>query len=460
MLRHHLRLARFSLLLADGIAAVALFAVVSMLRLGPGWQAAWIVAGAPWLAWAIGYGLLWICCEWLLSLDQLRARWTLRGEAMAIVRAALLAAVAVFSILFLVHAPEVSRLFLLVLFASQVLLSLTERGLLRLGLRHRQGVAVRNLLVLGTSARSVTVAQRLVLNPSLGYGLVGHLGEPTAACPSVLGALADIERILHSTVVDEVLAVLDPDEEPYLAPIGSLCAQEGKRLRVVLSSGWVPVAGGRVETFHGDQVLTVANGPDRVLGLLLKRMLDIGLSSFALLVLAPIAAAVTVAVKLEDGGPVFFRQARSGLHGRAFTVVKFRTMVPDAEGRLAALADRNEISGHAFKVADDPRVTRVGHVLRRTSLDEMPQFWNVLRGDMSIVGPRPPLPGEVAGYDLWHRRRLSMKPGITGLWQVSARLEAEFDRWVELDLIYIDRWSLWLDFKIMVRTVPAMLSGR
>jgi lipopolysaccharide/colanic/teichoic acid biosynthesis glycosyltransferase len=135
-------------------------------------------------------------------------------------------------------------------------------------------------------------------------------------------------------------------------------------------------------------------------------------------------------------------------------------MVRDAEERLADLEELNEIEGHAFKLADDPRVTRTGRFLRRTSLDELPQFWNVLRGQMSVVGPRPPLPDEVAGYDLWHRRRLSMKPGITGLWQVSARLEAEFDRWVELDLVYIDRWSLWLDLKIMVRTVPAMLSGR
>ncbi len=141
-------------------------------------------------------------------------------------------------------------------------------------------------------------------------------------------------------------------------------------------------------------------------------------------------------------------------------MLKFRTMVPDAEDRLRRAAEHNEISGHAFKIAVDPRVTRVGRFLRRTSLDELPQFWNVLRGQMSLVGPRPPLPAEVAGYDLWHRRRLSMKPGITGLWQVSARLDEEFDRWVELDLTYIDRWSLWLDLKIMVRTVPAMLSGR
>jgi lipopolysaccharide/colanic/teichoic acid biosynthesis glycosyltransferase len=135
-------------------------------------------------------------------------------------------------------------------------------------------------------------------------------------------------------------------------------------------------------------------------------------------------------------------------------------MGPDAEQRRAALAEQNEIAGPAFKLSDDPRVTRIGRWLRRTSLDELPQLWNVLRGEMSLVGPRPPLPDEVAGYDLWHRRRLSMKPGITGLWQVRSRREPDFDRWVAADLEYIDRWSLWLDLKILVRTIPAALEGR
>jgi lipopolysaccharide/colanic/teichoic acid biosynthesis glycosyltransferase len=135
-------------------------------------------------------------------------------------------------------------------------------------------------------------------------------------------------------------------------------------------------------------------------------------------------------------------------------------MLPDAEDRLDELQEHNEIRGPAFKVTDDPRLTRTGRVLRATSLDELPQIWNVLRGEMSLVGPRPPLPDEVEAYDLWHRRRLSMKPGITGLWQVQGRREEDFDRWVELDLTYIDRWSIWLDFKIMARTIPAMFQGR
>jgi lipopolysaccharide/colanic/teichoic acid biosynthesis glycosyltransferase len=207
-------------------------------------------------------------------------------------------------------------------------------------------------------------------------------------------------------------------------------------------------------------MLSLVYGPDRILSLVTKRLLDLGLSALALVLLSPVLTAVALVVLVVDGRPILFRQERVGLHGRSFRVLKFRTMVPDAEDRLDDLLEQNEIQGHAFKLSRDPRLSRSGSWLRRTSIDELPQLWNVLKGEMSLVGPRPPLPREVADYDVWHRRRLSMKPGITGLWQVSARDEEEFDRWVEMDLDYIDRWSLWLDLKILLRTIPAMLQGR
>jgi lipopolysaccharide/colanic/teichoic acid biosynthesis glycosyltransferase len=177
-----------------------------------------------------------------------------------------------------------------------------------------------------------------------------------------------------------------------------------------------------------------------------------------MIVLSPLLIGAAIAVRLTDGSPILFGQERVGLHGRPFTMLKFRSMVVDAESKLEELMHLNERSGAAFKMEDDPRITRVGKFLRRTSIDELPQLWNVLTGSMSLVGPRPPLPREVAEYDIWHRRRLSMKPGITGLWQIEARHEPDFDRWVEHDLLYIDGWSIWLDLKIMIRTIPAMLS--
>lgn len=189
-----------------------------------------------------------------------------------------------------------------------------------------------------------------------------------------------------------------------------------------------------------------------------KRALDIGGSAIGLVALLPILAVVAVAIRAADGGPVFFRQPRAGLGGRPFTIWKFRTMERDAEHRRSDLRAANEVSGGAsFKMSDDPRVTRIGSFLRATSIDELPQLWNVLRGEMSLVGPRPHPFDDLEGYKRWQFRRLSVKPGLTGLWQVEARDEPDFDRWIEKDLTYIDGWSLWLDLQIIVRTIPAVL---
>ena len=175
---------------------------------------------------------------------------------------------------------------------------------------------------------------------------------------------------------------------------------------------------------------------------------------------SPLPLVTAVRLRLRDGSPGICRQTRVGLHGRPFTILKFRTMAPDAEDRLHEVAHLNEREGAAFKATNDPRMSPIGRRLRQTSIDELPQLWNVLKGEMSLVGPRPPLPQEVVEYDIWHRRRLSMKPGITGLWQVESRHEASFDRWVELDLSYIDRWTLWLDLSILLRTMPNVMMAR
>jgi exopolysaccharide biosynthesis polyprenyl glycosylphosphotransferase len=439
-----------------------LFLAVSVVRLGPDWASAWTTAGAPWWGWAAGYGGLWMAAEWSQELDQIRSRWTFRGEVTDILRAALILAVAVFSLLFLVRVPDVSRLFLAVLFVSQVVFSVANRRLLRslLALARDRDIGTRTAIVLGTGPAATALAGRLVRHPALGYRVLGHLGVPSEECPTVLGSLDAVEAVIHSAVVDEVVAALGPEELQYVEPVVALCQDEGKRLRLVLQPGLAPLTGGRLETMGDLEVLTISNGPDRLLGLGTKRVVDIVLAAGALVLLAPVLGVAAAAVWLGDRDGILFSQVRVGRHGRTFRMFKFRTMIPDAEAQLGDLAAANEINGPAFKLKEDPRVTRVGRILRRTSIDELPQFWNVLRGEMSIVGPRPPILQEVAGYDLWHRRRLSMKPGITGLWQVSARLEAEFDRWVELDLRYIDKWSLWLDLKIMVRTFPAMVSGR
>jgi exopolysaccharide biosynthesis polyprenyl glycosylphosphotransferase len=245
-----------------------------------------------------------------------------------------------------------------------------------------------------------------------------------------------------------------------ISEVARLCEEEGRIVRVPVAVLERTLGSGRIEEIDGLPILSLISGPDRVLGLAAKRGLDIVGSAGMLLFLAPLFGLLAVIVKLDSGGSVFFAQERVGLQGRPFRVVKFRSMSPDAEERLEDLRELNTIHGHAFKLERDPRVTRVGRFLRRSSLDELPQLWNVLRGDMSLVGPRPPLRYEVDKYDIWHRRRLSMKPGMTGLWQIGGRRDPEFDRWVEKDLEYIDKWSFWLDLKIIARTVPAVITGQ
>jgi lipopolysaccharide/colanic/teichoic acid biosynthesis glycosyltransferase len=226
------------------------------------------------------------------------------------------------------------------------------------------------------------------------------------------------------------------------------------------SSGWISDAHAGTAVIPGSPApAIVADRPRTTPAQATKRGLDIVGASLGLVVLVPLFLLVALWIVLVDGSPVLFRQWRAGSHGRPFRVVKFRTMVPDAEDQLPLVEGLNEIRGPGFKITVDPRVTRTGRALRRMSIDELPQLWNVLKGEMSLVGPRPALPREVAEYAPWHHRRLETRPGITGLWQVSARSECDFDRWVEVDLAYLDNWSLLLDLKILLRTIPVVLAG-
>lgn len=468
MLRRHVTALRLAMMAADGVSALALFVVVSMLRFGHDWASPWFQAGLdPWLG-AAAYAAIWMGTLWLTDMYRLRARWTYRRELIDVVRAALLVALAAFSALFVLHLGDVSRLFLLGLFGAQVLVTVLARIAIRTVLRvaRARGYSARFILIVGTGASARAFAARIERRRDLGLRIVGHLAEGADAPAQVgpnptLGQLADIQAVLHSRVVDEVGICLSQASITRVEPIARLCEEEGKIVRIPVDEvGGLTIPGGRLEDFDGLEVLSLVYGPDRIVALVVKRLVDVVGAALGMVVLSPLILLSGALILLGEGMPLLFRQVRVGLHGRTFRMIKFRTMVPDAEARLDELEELNEVKGQAFKLSHDPRVSRVGRFLRRTSLDELPQLWNVLTGSMSLVGPRPPLPREVEHYDLWHRRRLSMKPGMTGLWQVSARRELDFDRWVALDLDYIDRWSLWLDFKILLRTVPALLSGR
>ena len=466
MIRRNAAGFRALLMGADALLAVILLVSLSAWRFGNDWAIWWrqIVPIPEGLL--VIYAAGWVIALTMNGLYRPRARWSIRREAVDVVRATIVLALVTLSVLFVFKMPDVSRLFLLVLFPTQAIATVAGRVVLRLGMERlrRQGKNLRYVLVLGTGPRGQNFAAKLEEHRELGLRVNGFLDDSAAfdlpAGWTYLGKLDRLEEILHSQVVDEVAICLPFSQWGLIDAITHLCEEEGKIVRIPMDVLDRAISVGRVEDLDGTPVFSLVSGPDRTLALATKRLLDVFVSAIGLVVLSPVLLAISVAIALDGGAPVLFRQDRIGLHGRTFRVVKFRTMTRDAEARQAGLESQNEIQGRAFKMTNDPRVTRVGRFLRRTSLDELPQLLNVFRGEMSLVGPRPPLPREVDGYDLWHRRRLSMKPGITGLWQVRARREPEFDRWVAADLEYIDRWSLWLDVKILARTIPAALEGR
>lgn len=324
-----------------------------------------------------------------------------------------------------------------------------------------RGRLSRQMLIIGAGPEAEDFANEVERHGELGLVVIGHLRGPSDVEPAVsrpiLGNLDDIGEVLHANVIDEVGMSLARPDWPLMEPATRICEEEGKIVRVSVAPLGGMLAGGHYEELGRLPIVTFLYGPDRAIGMALKRAFDIVASALLLVLLSPLMLLIALYIRLLDGPPVLFRQVRVGLHGRPFTCLKFRTMVPDAEARMPELAHLNEVAGPAFKIASDPRVTRTGRGLRRSSLDELPQLINVLRGEMSIVGPRPATPAEVAQYDVWHRRRLSMRPGLTGLWQVQARNDVTFDQRARLDLQYIDRWTIWLDVKILLRTIPAMV---
>ncbi len=262
---------------------------------------------------------------------------------------------------------------------------------------------------------------------------------------------------IDSEVIDEVLFCKSNFNQDKIRDIINICSEVGITFRI--QSELLNIASSRSHISYINQFpfLTFMNTPDNYLALKMKCAMDYIGAFFIIMMISPILIIIALAIKLDDGGPVFFKQTRVGKNGRLFYCIKFRTMVTNAEALKASLMDQNEQKGPVFKMKNDPRVTKVGRFLRKTSLDELPQFFNVLKGEMSIVGPRPPIPAEVKEYERWQRRRLSMKPGITCIWQVSGRNDIPFEQWMKMDMQYIDSWSLKLDVLLFFRTFKVML---
>jgi exopolysaccharide biosynthesis polyprenyl glycosylphosphotransferase len=299
-------------------------------------------------------------------------------------------------------------------------------------------------------------ARRLV-----GYVRFDDEAPNTRLHAALLGTSGDLERLLRERVVDEVfLATTEPAHGAAVQAAIQTCERFGVPFAVPACAYRIARAVPANRRAVEDGYLHYLETRPKPLQLALKRLVDILVSGIALLLLSPLLALTALAVKATSRGPVLFGQERVGLHGRRFAMLKFRSMIADAESRLAALQSRNEQAGPVFKMKRDPRITPVGRFIRKYSIDELPQLVNVLRGDMALVGPRPPIPGEVARYEAWQRRRLSVRPGLTCTWQVSGRNAIGFEDWMMLDLRYIDHWSLAADLTLLVKTVPVVLTGR
>jgi len=372
------------------------------------------------------------------------------------------------AVLFFTRTLNQSRALVLIFLAANFGLLLFFRGFVShlLGQLRKKGYNFKNVLVIGTGVLARDFIREVKDNPEWGFRIFelldwdSKLKGKYVEGLKVTGGLDDLPAILKNDHVDYALFAVG---RRFLNRIEkSLLACEEMGVPACLLADFFPMrfSKKRAGEFRKMPAIVFSTTPDSGTSLLLKHVSDRLFTFIGIILLSPLMLFLSFLVKLSSKGPVLFKQKRCGLNGRKFTMLKFRTMVENADRMKELLADKNEMDGPAFKITDDPRMTRVGHVLRKLSLDELPQLFNVLRGEMSLVGPRPPLPREVSRYDPWQRRRLSMKPGLTCLWQINGRNNVNFEKWMKMDLEYIDNWSLWLDTKILFKTIPAVVLAK
>ncbi len=371
---------------------------------------------------------------------------------------------------FLLQSGDVARGFILIFWGICIVLLLLGRGILKLAQRiiGVPGVVVRNTLILGAGEVGKAVAQKLVRHRGFGLKPIGFVdneplytdfSDPGIQNLKILGGTADLPRILDDFDVEKVIVAFSGDSHEDLLDIAAECGRHGVECSIIPRLFEIITNENMVNEIGGIPLINLRTieikGFDRVL----KGIEDQVFGLIMLLLSLPLLLVTAIAIKLDSRGPVFFKQQRLGRNGKSFYVYKFRSMIEGADQMLEDVRVLNEAEGPLFKIKEDPRITRVGKWIRRFSLDELPQIFNVIRGEMSLVGPRPPIPEEVEEYRQWQKQRLQAKPGITGLWQVNGRSNIPYDEMLKFDLYYIENWSLWLDIKIILRTFSAVLSG-
>jgi exopolysaccharide biosynthesis polyprenyl glycosylphosphotransferase len=368
--------------------------------------------------------------------------------------------------LYMTHNLAISRALVIFLTLSAMVSLCIRRAVWRVR-RYRQyerGLYTRHAVIVGTNHLSCSLGQQIKNQPRLGYTLRGHILGPGPANASddpglpVLGGLEDIRKIARKYFIDEVI-LMEPCPMDKIIRLLKDARELGIDIRSISGYHNDLATNAEIEYLGSFPLVSLHRNMPRTISIAVKRAADFVLSLLALIFALPVMLAIAIAIRVESRGPVFYVSERIGKRGRVFQCFKFRTMVTNADQLRTNLDSLNERDGVLFKVANDPRVTRFGRFLRKYSLDELPQFFNVLRGEMSLVGPRPPLAREVEKYKLEHLRRLEVLPGLTGLWQIEARQDASFDRYIALDTAYVENWSFWLDLKILARTAEVVVRG-
>jgi len=409
---------------------------------------------------------------WIILLTMLGIYKDFRIKALhdnirTIIKVGILSIFVLSSIFFILKMKLTSRLFIGTFTVTTVFLLILGKKYTYylLDKIHEQGFNQINLLIVGTGRRAQDFIRVVKEHSNWGLKIVGLIDDDHGMFGKeiegyrVLGRIQDIPFILHRKVIDRVIFVVPRLWLHRLDEVIMACEREGIATSISMDLYDLRIAHFRQTNLGNFPLLEFETFHAKEWQLFFKRVCDIILAIIFIIIASPIFLITTIAIKLTSKGPTFYSQIRSGLNGRKFTLYKFRSMIVGAEMKKKHLEKMNEMDGPVFKMKHDPRITKVGKIIRRLSIDELPQLLNVLKGDLSIVGPRPPLPVEVELYQHWQRRRLSLKPGITCIWQVSGRNKINFDRWMEMDLEYIDNWSLWLDAKILFKTFFVVLFG-
>ena len=421
------------------------------------------------LYWKIvAFAIIWTIVLTKLGAYTYQRFKSLRREVKLVAKASLIGTLILLAADFILRFEYIPRTYIGIFFIANFLSLAIEKTILFEVAKEirKRGKNRKKILVVGSGIRAKNFIETVENNLEWGLDIVGLVAEDGSSIgeeiygKKILGTNSEIEKILHQYPVDEVIVCASGIEMGKIEEVLETCEREGVQVRINSDFFGRLAKKVTVDQVYGVPIISFTTIPDNEWSLYLKRLIDILISGILLIILSPVFLVIAILIKITSEGTVFYEWNVVGLNKKPFRSWKFRTMVKDADAKKEILMAQNEMEGPVFKIKNDPRITKVGKFLRKFSLDELPQLWSVFKGDMSLVGPRPAFPHELARYESYHRRKLSIKPGITCLWQINGRNAVnDFDEWVRMDLEYIDNWSPWLDFKILLKTISVVLIG-